>query len=251
MARQTEPMRKRISRRAAVIGPVKFLLGCVVIIFILSIFLQVSRIEVRGAEHYDERDIIQAAAIEEGDNLFFINRFSAVGGILAKLPYVESVSITTQLPGTVIIDVTESQALAWVELEGQRWIIDRSCKVLTQGDRSSTSGLVRVTGLTPSDPTVGDVMEVTENASGVGTLCEMLNQIQRRGLAGYISYIDVSDPSAPVMDYDGRFTVLFGDSESIEQQFARLVSATNQLTAADRGTLDLTGSGTVVIFAPF
>ena len=139
MARSTDPLRKRISRRAALIGPAKFLLGCAVLIFVLSIFLQVRHIEVRGAEHYTQQEIIQAAAVEEGDNLFFINRFSAVSGILAKLPYVESVTVTTQLPGTVVIDITESRALAWVELEGQRWIVDRSCKVLTRGAEATTS----------------------------------------------------------------------------------------------------------------
>ena len=63
-----------------------------------------------------------------------------MGGILAKLPYVESVSITTQLPGTVILEITESQALAWVELESQRWVIDRSCKVLTQDSSERARG---------------------------------------------------------------------------------------------------------------
>ena len=48
MAKQTDPLRKRISRRAALIGPAKFLLGCVVLIFVLSIFLQVNSIEVTG-----------------------------------------------------------------------------------------------------------------------------------------------------------------------------------------------------------
>ena len=184
---QSDPLRKRISRRAALIGPAKFLLGCVVLIFIVSIFLQVGSIEVRGNSHYTAQEIIQAAGIEEGDNLFFVNRFAAVSGIMAKLPYVESVSITTQLPGTVILEITESQALAWVELEGQRWIIDRSCKVLTQDSADDSAGLIRVTGLTPSTrrwarrscPRTG------HSARRSTTLAEMLDQIQRRGMAGW------------------------------------------------------------------
>ena len=114
MAKQTGPLRKRISAGRAAIGPAKFLLACVVLIFLVSIFLQVGTIEVTGNSHYTANEIIQAAGIEEGDNLFFVNRFSAVSGIMAKLPYVESVEIATQLPGTVIIEITESQALAWV-----------------------------------------------------------------------------------------------------------------------------------------
>lgn len=253
MAKQTDPLRKRISAKSAAIGPAKFLLGCVVLIFIVSIFLQVGSIEVTGNTHYTSQEVIQAAGIEEGDNLFFINRFSAVSGIMAKLPYVESVEIATQLPGTVIIEITESQALAWVELEGQRWIIDRSCKVLTQGDSADTASLIRVSGLTPVNPSVGDtlVSEGDSEAQEVTTLAEMLDQIQRRGLAGTIDYIDLTDVSAPVMSMDGRFTVLFGSEETIDYQFGKLVSAVSQLTSADRGTLDISAAGEGVTFSPF
>ena len=250
MARQTDPLTRRISRRASLIGPAKFLVGCVVLIFLVSIFLQIGSIRVTGNSHYSSEDIIAAAGIEEGDNLFFVNRFSAVAGILAKLPYVESVSITTQLPGTVILEITESQALAWVDLEGQRWIIDRSCKVLTQAGSDGTDSLVRVVGLTPVNPTVGDQLDCG-NAAAVETLAEMLDQIQRRGMPGLVGSIDLTDPSAPVMDYSGRFTVLFGQDESINYQFGKLESTLAQLKSADRGTLDLSVAGEVVTFTPF
>ena len=78
MAKQTDPLRKRISAKGAAIGPTKFLLGCVVLIFIVSIFLQVGSIEVTGITHYTSQEVIQAAGIDEGDNLFFIYLFSAV-----------------------------------------------------------------------------------------------------------------------------------------------------------------------------
>lgn len=252
MARQSDPLRKRISRRAALIGPAKFLLGCVVLIFIISIFLQVGSIEVRGNSHYTAQEIAEAAGIEEGDNLFFVNRFAAVGGIIAKLPYVETVSITTQLPGTVILEITESQALAYVELESQRWIIDRSCKVLAQDSSDESAGLIRVTGLTPSNPEVGETVVPSDgNSAAVETLAEMLDQLQRRGMAELATGIDISDPGAPRMDYGGRFTVLFGSAESINYQFAKLESALSQLKSADRGTLDLGESGEGVVFTPF
>ena len=241
MAKKTDPVRKRISARRAAIGPAKFLLGCVALIFLVSIFLQVGTIEVEGNTHYTSQEIIQAAGIEEGDNLFFINRFSAVSGIMAKLPYVESVEIATQLPGTVIIEITESQG----------WIMDRSCKILTQGTQQDTSGLIRVTGITPANPSVNKTLSVEGDAAAIDTLSEMLDQVQRRGLAGVIDYIDLTDLSAPVMSYGGRFTVLFGSAETIDYQFGKLVSAVSQLTSYDRGTLDVSGAGEGVTFSPF
>lgn len=251
MAKQTGPLRKRISAGRAAIGPAKFLLACVVLIFLVSIFLQVGTIEVTGNSHYTANEIIQAAGIEEGDNLFFVNRFSAVSGIMAKLPYVESVEIATQLPGTVIIEITESQALAWVELDGQRWVLDRSCKVLTQADRTETSELIRIIGVTPVNPSVNNMLEHSGDAAVVTTLSEILDQVQRRGMAGTVDYVDVTDISAPVISVEGRFTVQFGSSETIDYQFGKLVSALSQLTSADRGTLDVSAAGEEVTFSPF
>ena len=89
------------------------------------------------------------------------------------------------------------------------------------------------------------------NAAAVETLSEMLDQIQRRGMPGLVGYIDLTDPSAPVMDYSGRFTVLFGQDESINYQFGKLESTLAQLKSADRGTLDLSVAGEVVTFTPF
>ena len=251
MAKQTGPLRKRISAGRAAIGPAKFLLACVVLIFLVSIFLQVGTIEVTGNSHYTANEIIQAAGIEEGDNLFFVNRFSAVSGIMAKLPYVESVEIATQLPGTVIIEITESQALAWVELDGQRWVLDRSCKVLTQADRTETSELIRIIGVTPVNPSVNNTLEHSGDADVVTTLSEILDQVQRRGMAGTVDYVDVTDISALVISVEGRFTVQFGSSETIDYQFGKLVSALSQLTSADRGTLDVSAAGEEVTFSPF
>ena len=253
MAKLTDPLKKKISASRAAIGPAKFLVGCVVLIFILSIFLQIGSIEVAGNTHYTAQEIVQAAGIEEGDNLFFINRFAAVSGILAKLPYVESVSIETQLPGTVLIEVTESVSLAWVELGAQRWVLDRSCKILTQDTEDLSGGLIHVTGLTPVNPEVGETLSPEGgNTLAVTTLAEMLDQIQRRGMIGLVGSIDISDPTAPVMDYNGRFTVLFGAEDTINRQFGKLQSALSQLTSADRGTLDVSGgAGDEVVFTPF
>ncbi len=253
MAKLTDSLRRKASRRAAVIGPAKFLLGCVVLIFLVSIFIQVGEIRVTGNSHYTAEEIIQAAGVEEGDNLFFVNRFAAVSGILAKLPYVESVSVTTQLPGTVIFEVVESQALAWVEIDGQRWVVDRNCKVLTQGDAASTADLIQVTGITPVNPAVGDTLVVEGDSSGatVAVLEELLDQIQRRGFAGMVSAIDIGDSASPVMEFLDRYTVLFGGEESINYQFGKLVSAVSQLTVSDRGTIDLSGAGETVVFTPF
>lgn len=111
-------------------GPMMFFLVIVAVIFVMSVFFRVSDIQVEGNTHYTDEEIIRAIDIEEGDNLFFFDRFAALSRVFAKLPYVEEVSVERKLPNKVTITVKESQALAYIVLGDEDWTIDHSCKVL-------------------------------------------------------------------------------------------------------------------------
>ena len=74
-------------------APVSFLIVLAALIFGMSVFFRVAGIEVSGNEFYSDEEIIEASGIEEGDNLFFINRITAITRIRARLPYVESAAI--------------------------------------------------------------------------------------------------------------------------------------------------------------
>ena len=133
--------KKKRTVRRALYGPGAFLIACAALIFLMSIFFRVSSVEVRGNSYYTAEEVEDASGIIDGDNLFFINRFSVVSRIVARLPYVESVEITRYLPNKVVITISESQALACVSYEGEPWVIDRSCRMLTQADQAEAASL--------------------------------------------------------------------------------------------------------------
>ena len=87
-------------------GPIMFFLVVVATIFVMSVFFRITNIQVEGNSHYTDEEIIRAIDIEEGDNLFFFDRFAALSRVFAKLPYVEEVSVERSLPNKVIITVT-------------------------------------------------------------------------------------------------------------------------------------------------
>lgn len=242
---------KRRAGRAKLYGPAAFLALCLALVFAMSIFFRVSRIEVRGNTYYSAEEVISASGIEEDDNLFFINQFSVMSRLFSRLPYVETASVKRYLPNRVIIDITESQALAYIEAEGQNWVIDRSCKLLTQGTESDTAQLIRVSGVTPVEPTVGETLS-TGSADELKKeyLCEILDQIQQRGLLGSVTRIDMSDAANPKFDYIGRFTVELGPRGDTEYQFGKLLGVVSQLTENDRGTIDLSLEGARAVFSP-
>ena len=231
---------KRRRKRSALFAPLSFLIICAALVFGMSVFFRVSGIEVEGNELYTAEEIIEASGIEHGDNLFFINRFSAISRIFSKLPYVEKAVINRSLPNKLVIVVSESHAIACVSAEDGTWAIDRNCKLLSKASGDDLRGLIRVEGLTPIAPEPGQIIAPGEAESPkVSYLSAILTQIDALNLRSNISYIDISGISNPSFDYLGRFTVKLGNNENIEYKFQCLLSAVAALNDGDRGTLDL------------
>ena len=183
---------------------------------------------------------IEASGIGTGDNLFFINRFSAASRLYSKLPYADNAIFTRELPNFGTFTIQESSAMAYVQADGGYWVLDQNCKLLTSVTESELTGLARVDGITPVEPKVGEVLNAGEaDAPKVTYLAAILGQLLTRDMASKVTVIDLSDASNPGFTYDGRFTVRLGANENVEYKFGMLQSAVSQLTASDAGTIDL------------
>lgn len=227
-------------RRSAAYAPISFVIICAALVFAMSVFFRVSSIEVIGNEKYTADEIIMASGIEEGDNLFFINRFNAISRLFSRLPYVEEAAISRSLPNRLVIEVTESDAVAYLEAEDGLWSVDRSCKLLSRIDAEDAAELIKVVGLTPVAPEVGQTVAAGEGESPkVSFLSEILSQVVYLKLSGDIEQIDMSNVASPTFDYLGRFTVKLGNNEDVAYKFQVLISAVSQLKSGDSGYIDL------------
>lgn len=232
--------RKKKKKTSALFAPLSFLIICVALVFGMSVFFRVSSIGVEGNAIYSPEEVIEASGIEKGDNLFFINQFSAISRIYSKLPYVEKAAIDRHLPNKLTIVVMESRAVAWVAAEDGNWAIDRSCKLLGKVEAAEQQSLIRIDGLTPIAPEAGKyIAPGEEETPKVNYLAAILQQVDTLDLRGDISYIDISGITNPSFDYLGRFVVKLGSNENLEYKFQCLLSAVEALNEGDRGTLDL------------
>lgn len=234
---------RRIKNRNVLFVPVSIIVIVLALFFGFSIFLRVSDVEVEGNSYYTAEEIVEASGIERGDNLFFINRSATTSRIYSRLPYVEMVDIQRSLPNRVVIAVTESQAIAYVTAESGYWAIDDGCKLLSQPDAGGLGGLLRVDGLTPIAPAVGERVEAgAEESLKVSYLSAILKRIAGFGLRSDVTAIDMSNVSNPSFDYLGRFTVklgALGSDENLDYKFQLLLSAVEQMQEGDRGTLSI------------
>ena len=227
-------------------GPLVFFIVIVAMIFVMSVFFRVSDIQVDGNIHYTDEEIIRAIDIEEGDNLFFFDRFSALSRVFAKLPYIEEVSVERKLPNKVIISVTESQALAYIVLGDERWTIDHACKILGKANDDELGDLIPIVGISPGTLMIGEKLETADgDMQLVDYISEVLYQMEERGLHRAVTRVDFSNKNHVEFDYGGKFTVKLGDAAFMEKKFGMLVSAMSKLLPGDVGTLDVSDAKTV------
>lgn len=242
------PRRKK--KKNSLVAPISFLLVCLAIVFALGVFFRVQTIEVRGAESYTQEEIIDASGIDIGDNLFFINRSSAASNIFSRKPFVEEASVERVLPSTIIINVEESRALAYVDWEGQTWMMTGGCKMLGSGTTEEIQGLTHVKNLTPTNVSAGEIMTTEgEESLKMTYVQELLQCMDNFGMTADVREIDIQNAANPTFEYLDRFTVKMGPNENTEYKLRMLLSAIQQMDSNLMGTVDLS-EGTAVHVSP-
>ena len=212
------------------------LMGCVV-------FFRVNTMVVEGNSRYPSEEIIAASGVQQGDNLFTLNKSKMVSQILTRLPYVDDLSIERKLPDTLLFYVTESVPVAWIDSDGTYWLLDHRCKILEAGDSSLTEGLPEVLGLTPVDATVGSRLTVNpEEQNKLDRLREFFAAIAGRQMTGSLtSFIDLSSENEIRFGYGENLTVIFplnGDYDQETYELKRALESMDERGIPRTGTLD-------------
>ena len=225
---------------------VTFVIIVVAVIFVMSVSFRVKNIQVIGNSHYTASEIINAIDIEEGDNLFFFDRFAAITRVFAKLPYVQEVSLERALPDRVIIRVTESNAVAYIKVGLENWTFDEKCKVLGRAAEGEEEGLIPVVGLNPGTIFINEPLQTADgDLRTINYLREVLYQCVERGIAYQISRIDFSNTNNVIVYYGGKYIIRLGDPYATEHKFSMVLDAISQLKEGDIGILDVTDASTV------
>lgn len=248
-ARRRNRVRKRISREA--LKRIIIMVGIVLaVILSMLIFFRVRSIDVQGTAYYQPQEILDAAGVEKGDNLLILSRAEIAGNVLEKLPYVESVRVTRQLPDTVIITVTEYDATyAVADAKGDYYLITASGKVTEKITAAKASEHIRIENLTIETPTVGGQISVMapsgQEIAAQGQLTalkKVLTAIETYGLQQTIRSVSVPTSYEITLRYEDRFTVKLGDTENLDYKFQFMIRVVETQKSYATGTIDLTQS---------
>ena len=243
-----QTLRRRKTRRGRVptnagLGKKLFLTAIVVVAVVCSLmlFFKVRKVEVRGNLVYDNAAIVDASGVHMGDNLLFVNKTAVAGRISTQLPYVREVRVTRLLPGTVQLDVAETDAPFGVSADdGSVWLLDSEGKVLEQASNMSPDELPMLLGFTIQNPKAGKPASSEEGGDALSAAVSVMTALRGTGLLPQIAAIDVAKPYDIVLQYADRFKIWLGGTDQLDYKFQYLTAVLEQLDSYQTGTIDLT-----------
>lgn len=232
----------------------KMLVAVAVVLLFSLVFFRVKTFEVSGNVRYSQEEVAEASGVTQGDILMAVNKVRAASRILTKLPYVEQVEISKEMPGTIRIDVVECSALVMAQSEfSASWLLSSSGKLLeklSNTDSTGTSGYPLIKGTVLTLPTSGGQAEFDDAEKGKLAM-ELAQEIQDAGLSNSITEINVSDLTNVKLQYGSNLRVELGDGSDGAYKLKYLQAVLPQLSGDSRGVLDLSfAQGEQAVFHP-
>lgn len=276
--------RSRTRRRSrGRFGPLFKLLCVLAVVAALTVgatvFFRVETITVTGNQRYTQEEIVAASGIELGDNLYSLNKVRINQNIRTVLPYIGDLTINRSLPSSIVITVTEWEAVAQIAVpdpervdalqrelaeqagEGEDvpavaaaqepWLISVKGKLLEPAAPDSSA--IMVTGLTPLAPQAGSMLSVPEGEqTRLKALTGLLEALGEAGIQSQISSVRLEDTYLSVR-YAGRFDVKMEPNDDFAYNVRLMQSVRQQMEAKlgeeVAGSIDLTQKNYGAVFS--
>ena len=185
----------------------------VIIVLSLTVFFKATEIKVEGAgERYSKEDIISAAGVSVGDNLFLIDGDNTEDKIEQQLPYIEKAEIIKKFPSTVKIKVEETVPDRIYNVNG-RFALCKGEKVLEIIDDyvdGYTYYDIPINEVKPGEKIVTD-SEISE------TYNELVKAIKDTGIEN-VTAVSFKNKVDIKLIYDNRLLLEIGTTENINDK---------------------------------
>ena len=187
------------------------LLIFIVMLLMLSPWLNIKNIEINGLETLEKADIIRQIKLDKTTNILSFNNF-IVKRRLKNNYYIESVKLTKKLPDTVTIDITERQIVGYVPYINDYMYIDESGMVVDIKS-SYTEPLPIIYGLNFDSFTIGKKLK-TDNDEAFSIVMEITNAIKDKEDLKQILKIDISNLE-DIHLYMENLDIILGNREGL------------------------------------
>jgi len=243
MARRRHSNRRRRGSFGFLYKLLSTLVICGVIVAALTLFFRVDAIVVTGEEKYTAEEIIAATGVEQGDNLFLLNKWNVDNNIKKALPYVEDTRINKKLPDVLLVEIVkECRTPLAVVQDGSAWMVSARGMIVEQLPAAKASAYGVIDGCKLLSPSVGTPIALaTEYATQQSSLLALLAALDEAGMLDQVDGIHLDSLSVLSMDYGGRFRVEmpYGADYALKLKALRLSLEKDVIQENMTGTFDL------------
>ena len=237
-------------REGGISGDLIYVLAMVIAIvaavgFSLTSFFEIRTIQVVGNQHTLASEVRAASGIQEGDKLWFINRYEIQENIFAQLSYVDEIRIKQIPPDTVVLQVAECQPVAAIASGGVYYVIDKNCKLLEYYPITQPNSYPIITGVTVQNAIPGRPVEVDDDLRAVSLKAIVENVLTNEIVANQISELNMEKLFDVYFYYDGRLRVNLGEADELEQKIQLFAEVVEKLEPTDKGTVSLKSLDTI------
>jgi cell division protein FtsQ len=201
----------------------------------------VARVEVRGASRMLPEQVMAAAAIPRGTNIFRLDTAGVIDRIEA-LPEVRRADVVRELPNRVVISVEERRPFTLVHGGRLHWM-DEEGRLLGTSPSAVSSPLPVISGLTADELAS---MRTSPGPRARAAIAVIRALIRSGGLTAEISEIDMSRREGPVLYTIDGVEVRLGN-EDWEERLQRLEGVLAQVATQDVRAVDLRFRDQVVL----
>lgn len=188
----------------AVVGLLLLILPC----------MKIKEIEVSGNTVTATSDIIQAAGIQVGDEIFQLTQGEIADNIQRKYPSL-GVRVRCGL-SRVTITITE-RGSSYIAYAGHWFLLDRDLKVVTMSDNEADfQDYPRMVLPAVTQLSIGKQVQFAEDGIDRSYITELTELLDREGLLSHVTYMDVSEKFHISYVLDGQIRVVLGKLADVE-----------------------------------
>ena len=207
---------------------------CVGITLSLTVFFPIESISVKGSNIYSAEDIIKHSGIKKGDNLFTVSRGNAEEMLKKTLPYVESLEIERELPGTLKLKVKDAEEFACYNLGGRYYTVSSSGWVLKENVEKPENLVEIITN--EAKCKVGNEITFKDDRP-LQIVSDILTAAENENLK--LDLIDVTEKISININAEGRFEVLLGTSNNLPEKIRHLAGMIEYISPEKQGSINL------------
>ncbi|HZO42773.1 MAG TPA: FtsQ-type POTRA domain-containing protein [Methylomirabilota bacterium] len=194
----------------------------------------VASVEVRGVSRVPPDQILAAAAIQRGTNIFKLDTIGVTGRV-ESLPEVRRADVVRELPNRVVISVEERRPFTLVHGGRLHWM-DEEGRLLGASPEAVAPPMPVISGLSPEELASMRTAPGPKARAAIGVIRALLRS--GNGLTAEISEIDMSRREGPVLYTVDGVEVRLG-TEDWDERLIRLEGVLAQIATQDVRTVDL------------